>query len=54
MSNFRSRTVVTGASDGGDGGKGGDLILKATNFFNDLRIFRKKTIKGNNGKSGRK
>ncbi len=30
---YRDRSVRTGAPDGGDGGKGGDLILKATNFF---------------------
>ena len=54
MSNFRSRSVKTGAPDGGDGGRGGDLILKSTNFFDDLRIFRRKLVKGNDGKNGSK
>ncbi len=44
VSNFRSKTVRTGAPDGGDGGRGGDLILRATSFFDDLRIFKGRTI----------
>ena len=50
------------ASGGGDGGRGGNIILKATSYFDDLRIFRRRKImviiiklktKGNDGKNGR-
>lgn len=46
--------MISGAPDGGDGGRGGDIIFKATDFFSDLRIFRQKEIKGNNGLNGHK
>ena len=54
ISFYRDRIVVSGSPDGGDGGKGGDMILKASDFFQDLRIFRRREILGNNGKAGRK
>ncbi|KAL4495012.1 hypothetical protein ABPG72_015712 [Tetrahymena utriculariae] len=52
VSHFRDRNVLTGAPDGGDGGKGGDILLKASHHFTDLHIFKGKPIFGNNGKSG--
>lgn len=47
MSHLRTRAICTGAADGGNGGKGGDIILKATDHFDDLRIYKRKIIKGN-------
>ncbi|CAD8078379.1 unnamed protein product [Paramecium sonneborni] len=51
---YRDRIVVTGAPDGGDGGKGGDIYLKASEQIYDLSILRKPHIIGNNGKQGMK
>jgi GTP-binding protein len=53
LSFHRDRKVRTGANDGGDGGKGGDLYLKASPRLRDLHIFKKKKVTGNNGKGGR-
>lgn len=52
VSFFRDRNVLTGAPDGGDGGKGGDIYLKASSHFTDLHMFKGKPIVGNNGKCG--
>ena len=41
---FKDRLTVKGAGDGGDGGRGGNIILKATSYFDDLRIFRRRKI----------
>jgi len=30
---YRDRMTKYGAGDGGDGGKGGDIILRANSFF---------------------
>jgi len=49
---YRDQLVKTGAPDGGDGGKGGDIVLRSTSFFKDLRIFKSPEIIGNTGKSG--
>jgi len=43
---------LTGAPDGGDGGKGGDIYLKASEHFTDLHMFKSKGIVGNNGRAG--
>lgn len=43
---------MTGAPDGGDGGNGGDIYLKASHHFTDLHMFKSKPIIGNSGKSG--
>ena len=47
---YRDRIIVTGAPDGGDGGKGGDIYLKACTTMSDLGNFNKPHIKGNNGR----
>lgn len=51
---LRDRIVVTGAPDGGDGGKGGDIYFKAQEVLYDLSVLRKPHIFGNNGKQGSK
>lgn len=50
----RDRIVVTGAPDGGDGGKGGDIYFRAQEVLYDLSVLRKPHIFGNNGKQGSK
>lgn len=52
VSFFRDRNILVGAPDGGDGGRGGDIYLKATSFFQDLHMFKSKGITGNNGRAG--
>ena len=47
---YRDRIIVTGAPDGGDGGKGGDIYLKACTTMSDFSNFNKPHIKGNNGR----
>lgn len=37
---YRDREIMYGAGDGGDGGKGGDVIFKANKMFKDLRIVK--------------
>ena len=51
---FRHEIYVDkGGPDGGDGGKGGDVIFKATNNLNTLLDFRyKPELKAENGKNG--
>ncbi len=49
----REKYVPKGGPDGGDGGKGGDVILEASKDENTLRLFRfKKHFKAENGKPG--
>ncbi len=53
---FRHEIYVDkGGPDGGDGGKGGDVIFKATNNLNTLLDFRfKPELKAGNGQNGSK
>jgi len=49
----REKNVPRGGPDGGDGGKGGDIILRATRDLNTLIDFRfKQHFKGESGKKG--
>lgn len=50
---YRDRVVVSGAPDGGTGGNGGDIILKANKFFTDLSMFKQRVYMGNPGEIGR-
>ena len=54
----REKYVAAGGPDGGDGGKGGDIVLKVDdnlNTLSDLRFRRKFAAEnGENGSSGRK
>ena len=53
MSFRRSRNLPKGGPDGGDGGKGGSVILKATNRINTLSKFRyQRSFEAENGKRG--
>ena len=53
VSFHREKYVPKGGPDGGDGGKGGDVILKASKDENTLRSFRfKRHFKAENGKPG--
>ena len=45
--------IPMGGPDGGDGGKGGDIILKSNNNLNTLIDYRfKQHFRAQNGKSG--
>lgn len=46
--------MVTGAPDGGDGGRGGDIYFKAQAQMYDLSVIRKPHIFGQNGRQGMK
>ena len=49
----REKSVPRGGPDGGNGGKGGDIILQCNNDLNTLIDFRfKKKFKAENGTSG--
>lgn len=49
----REKFIPQGGPDGGDGGKGGDVILECTPHINDLREFRYKPhAKAENGQPG--
>ncbi len=49
----REKFVPKGGPDGGDGGKGGDIILKASKDENTLRLFRfKRKFTAQNGQPG--
>jgi len=49
----REKSVPRGGPDGGNGGKGGDIILQCNNNLNTLIDFRfKKKFKAENGTSG--
>lgn len=54
MAHFRrEKYIPKGGPDGGDGGKGGDIILKGNAQLNTLLDLRyRKFIKANNGKDG--
>jgi GTP-binding protein len=50
----REKFIARGGPDGGDGGKGGDVILEADENVTTLSDFRtKKRFKANDGESGR-
>lgn len=55
VSFHRAKYVTNGGPDGGDGGKGGDLIFMADPGFNTLLDFRyKKNFKAEDGENGKK
>ncbi|MCL2592457.1 MAG: GTPase ObgE [Defluviitaleaceae bacterium] len=55
VSFYRAKYVVNGGPDGGDGGKGGDIIFVADTGLNTLMDFRYKRIfKAENGDNGGK
>ena len=55
LSFLRNKMTMKGGPDGGDGGKGGDIIFKATENQNTLYNFRfKKKFYAENGESGSK
>ena len=55
MSFRHEKFVDRGGPDGGDGGKGGDIILLASRNENTLAVFRyQKEVKAENGQSGGK
>ncbi|MDR2396923.1 MAG: GTPase ObgE [Puniceicoccales bacterium] len=50
----REKFIPKGGPDGGDGGKGGDIILECSPHVNDLRDYRYKPhTRAENGQSGR-
>lgn len=55
VSFYRAMYVVNGGPDGGDGGRGGDVIFEATKDLNTLMDFRyKKVFKAQSGEDGSK
>ncbi len=53
VSFFREKYIPKGGPDGGDGGKGGDVILKADyNFYNLSHLFRDRVYRAENGQPG--
>ena len=54
----REKHVPKGGPDGGDGGRGGDVVLLADPSLRDLSLFRSKTVfearRGGNGRGTRK
>ena len=55
VSFLRNKMTANGGPDGGDGGKGGDIIFKATDDINTLYSFRfKKKFVAENGADGAK
>jgi len=55
VSFYRAMYVVNGGPDGGDGGRGGDIIFEATKDLNTLMDFRfKKVFKAKPGEDGSK
>jgi len=54
----REKHVPRGGPDGGDGGRGGDIVLVADRDLRDLSAFRAKTVfeaqRGGNGRGARK
>ncbi len=50
---LRTKLVMNGGPDGGDGGKGGDIVFRATESMNTLYTFRfKKKFTAENGSDG--
>lgn len=50
---LRTKLVANGGPDGGEGGKGGDIVFKATNDLNTLYSFRfKKKFVAEDGENG--
>lgn len=50
---LRTKLVMNGGPDGGDGGKGGDIVFRATESMNALYTFRfKKKFVAENGSDG--
>ena len=55
VSFYRAKYVVAGGPDGGDGGRGGDIIFAADEGLNTLMDFRyKRSFKAPNGEDGQK
>jgi GTP-binding protein len=56
MSFRREAHVPLGGPDGGDGGRGGDVVLVCTDSLRDLQFFRRtghfRAVKGGNGEGG--
>ena len=49
----REKYINRGGPDGGEGGRGGDIIFKANQHMNTLEKFRHQTLyKADNGKNG--
>lgn len=53
ISYFRSRVVVSGAPNGGDGSQGGSVYFKASDTKSDLRHMKMASIRANHGGSGK-
>ena len=53
MTFYTDKRIRVGAPDGGDGGKGGDILIQAHKAMHDLSHLRLKTISGNDGKGWR-
>ena len=54
MSFYRSRNIAKGGPDGGDGGRGGDVIVRAVPHLNTLFSLKYKTLhKAGSGASGK-
>lgn len=52
---LRNAMTMKGGPDGGDGGKGGDIVFRATQNMNTLYSFRfKKKFYAENGLDGKK
>lgn len=49
---YTDKRIRIGAPDGGDGGKGGNIIVKAHKAMHDLSHLRLKNIEGVDGKNG--
>jgi len=55
VSFYRAKYVVAGGPDGGDGGRGGDIVFVADEGLNTLMDFRyKRAFKAANGEDGQK
>ncbi|MBE6011091.1 MAG: GTPase ObgE [Lachnospiraceae bacterium] len=55
VSFYRAKYITNGGPDGGDGGRGGDIIFIADESLTTLMDFRyKRTFKANNGEDGGK
>jgi GTP-binding protein len=52
MTYYTDKRIRSGAPDGGDGGKGGSIIVQAHRSMHDLSHLRLKNIEGVDGKNG--